>query len=40
MAKVIARGVIIEDPPLARLLFSSTRMAWIWLLVRLYVGYQ
>ena len=40
MAKVIERGVIIEDPPLARLLFSSTRMAWIWLLVRLYVGYQ
>jgi thiosulfate dehydrogenase [quinone] large subunit len=29
----------VEDPPLARLLFSSTRMAWFWLVVRLYVGY-
>lgn len=26
--------------PLARFLFTDTRMAWFWLLVRLYVGYQ
>ena len=29
----------VADPPLARLLFSDTRMAWFWLGVRLYVGY-
>jgi thiosulfate dehydrogenase [quinone] large subunit len=26
--------------PLARFLFTDTRMAWLWLLVRLYVGYE
>jgi thiosulfate dehydrogenase [quinone] large subunit len=30
----------IQDPPLARFLFSDTRMAWVWLAVRLYLGYQ
>ncbi len=40
MAKVIERGVIIEDPPLARFLFSNTRMAWVWLVVRVWLGYQ
>jgi thiosulfate dehydrogenase [quinone] large subunit len=30
----------IQDPPLARLLFSDTRMAWLWLIVRLYLGYE
>jgi thiosulfate dehydrogenase [quinone] large subunit len=29
----------VEDPPFARLLFASTKMAWFWLVVRLYVGY-
>jgi thiosulfate dehydrogenase [quinone] large subunit len=33
--------VWIQDPPIARFLFQSTRiMAWIWLAVRLYVGYD
>jgi thiosulfate dehydrogenase [quinone] large subunit len=32
-------GVHVEDPPLARLLFSNTKMAWVWLVVRLYVGW-
>ena len=32
--------VIIADPPFARTLFSSTRFAWLWLIVRLYVGYD
>lgn len=40
MAKIAVRGTTIEDPPLAKFLFSSTSMAWIWLLARLYVGYQ
>jgi thiosulfate dehydrogenase [quinone] large subunit len=30
----------IEDPPLARALFSDTRFAWIWLIVRVYAGWQ
>jgi thiosulfate dehydrogenase [quinone] large subunit len=33
--------VWIQDPPIARFLFQSTRiMAWIWLAVRLWVGYD
>ena len=30
----------IPEPPIARFLFADTRMAWLWLIVRLYVGYQ
>jgi thiosulfate dehydrogenase [quinone] large subunit len=30
----------IPEPPIARFLFSDTRMAWLWLVVRLYVGYE
>jgi thiosulfate dehydrogenase [quinone] large subunit len=30
----------IQDPPLARVLFSDTRMAWVWLIVRVYLGWQ
>jgi thiosulfate dehydrogenase (quinone) large subunit len=30
----------IQDPPLARFLFSDTRMAWFWLIVRVYLGWQ
>ncbi len=29
----------ITDPPVARALFSNTRWAWLWLVIRLYVGY-
>lgn len=32
--------IIIPDPPIARALFSSTRLAWLWLIVRVYVGWQ
>ena len=28
------------DPPIARFLFSDTRMAVVWLIIRLYVGYS
>lgn len=31
---------IIQDPPIAQLLFADTRMAWLWLLVRVYLGWQ
>ena len=29
----------IADPPFTRFLFSDTRMAWVWLIVRLYMAY-
>jgi thiosulfate dehydrogenase [quinone] large subunit len=32
--------VLIQDPPIARFLFQSTTAAWLWLVVRLYLGYQ
>src|SRR6266568_5034599 len=30
----------IPEPPIARFFFADTRMAWVWLVVRLYVGYE
>jgi thiosulfate dehydrogenase [quinone] large subunit len=30
----------VEDPPFARALFGSTAWAWLWLVVRLYVGWD
>ena len=33
-------STVVADPPLARLLFSDTRMALVWLLVRVYVGWS
>lgn len=35
----IGRGTVVADPPIARFLFSDTRMAAVWLLVRVYVGW-
>lgn len=31
---------LIPEPPLARFLFADTRMAWVWLVTRLYLGYM
>jgi thiosulfate dehydrogenase [quinone] large subunit len=33
-------GRTIEDPPIAKFLFSDARMAWVWLPIRLWLGYQ
>ena len=30
----------IPEPKLSRLLFADTRFSWIWLIIRLYVGYE
>lgn len=30
----------ISEPKLSRVLFADTRIAWVWLLLRLYVGYE
>jgi thiosulfate dehydrogenase [quinone] large subunit len=35
-----AHTIQIEDPPVAKALFGNTQFAWIWLIVRLYVGYE
>ena len=32
--------IYIQDPPIARFLFQSTMASWMWLIVRVYVGYE
>lgn len=32
--------VLLPDPPLAHLLFSTTRFAWLWAIIRVFLGYQ
>jgi hypothetical protein len=32
--------VMVEEPRFARLLFSDTRFSWLWLPLRLYLGYM
>jgi thiosulfate dehydrogenase [quinone] large subunit len=32
--------VIFEEPPLARFLFGDTRLAWLWLPLRLFLGWE
>jgi thiosulfate dehydrogenase [quinone] large subunit len=32
-------NLLIQDPPIAEFLFSNSKAAWIWLVVRLYVGW-
>jgi thiosulfate dehydrogenase [quinone] large subunit len=29
-----------DDPPIARILFSSTRLAWLWAAIRAWLGWQ
>lgn len=36
---ILRKDTVVADPPLARLLFSDTRMAPIWFLVRMFVGF-
>lgn len=41
MSKVSTfKGRVIEDPPFAKFLFSDVRAAWIWLPIRLWLGWQ
>lgn len=32
--------VIVGENPVSRFLFANTRSAWIWLILRLYLGYS
>ena len=34
------RGTVLHDPPLAQFLFSDTRMAIVWLVIRVLVGWE
>lgn len=38
--KAYGREIIVPENPVSRFLFASTRSAWIWLIIRLYVGYE
>lgn len=41
--RAIAREQIIarfDDPPVARFLFGDLRLSWLWLVLRVYVGWQ
>ncbi len=31
---------IVEENPISHFLFNNTRVAWFWLIVRIYVGYE
>lgn len=39
-ARIAHRRVQVTDSPAARLVFSDTRFAWLWLIVRLWLGYN
>ena len=40
MTRTSHEAVVIPEPKLAEFLFADTRVAWVWLLLRLYVGYE
>lgn len=41
MANIITRkGTVVQDPPLARFLFNDTRTSWLWLVLRVWLGYK
>jgi thiosulfate dehydrogenase [quinone] large subunit len=35
-----SKSVTMSDPPVADALFNNTKLAWLWLIVRVYVGYE
>jgi len=36
----LSRERVVNDPPLGRFLFSDARAAWLWLPLRIWLGYQ
>lgn len=41
MKQIITRkGNVVQDPPFAQTLFTDTRLAWFWLIARVWLGYQ
>ena len=39
-ALMIRKNQVVQDPPVARFLFSDVRASWLWLLVRIWLGYK
>ncbi|MEN6523919.1 MAG: DoxX family protein, partial [Anaerolineaceae bacterium] len=39
-ARTVSKPIEITDPPIAVKLFGSTRWSWVWLIVRLVLGYD
>ncbi len=37
---ITRRGEIVQDPPLVHKLFNDPKFAWLWLVLRVWVGYQ
>ena len=37
---IVHKDTVIADPPIAKLLFSDTRLAPVWFIVRMYVGFS
>lgn len=37
---ITRKGTVVQDPPVARFLFSDVRMSWVWLILRIWVGYK
>jgi len=31
---------VVEDPKIARVMFDTTKLSWLWLILRVYIGYQ
>jgi len=40
MLRLKYNGTTIQDPPIARFLFSDVRIAWLWVIARVYLGYE
>ena len=40
MSTVMQKGRLIQDPPFAKILFNDVRVAWLWLAVRVWLGYE
>lgn len=38
--KAFASSTVVEDSPVAKFLFGDIRLSWVWLIIRLYVGYE
>lgn len=36
----VGKEIIVEDNPVSRWLFTNTSSAWIWLILRIYLGYS
>ena len=41
MASITARrGEVVQNPPFINTLFNDKRMAWFWLILRVWLGYK